>query len=121
MLLAMTMIACNYVNSSLAVMLLMSLAFFGKGFGALGWTVISDTSPKSLVGVNGGLFNLIGNLAGITTPIIIGAVIAHTGTFHYALLYVAATAMLAIVAYLPIVGEIRRLESPRDLIAGSNA
>jgi hypothetical protein len=36
-------------------------------------------------------------------------------------LYVAATAMLAIVAYLPIVGEIRRLESPRDLIAGSNA
>ena len=120
MFLAMTMIVCNYVNSSLAVMLLMSLAFFGKGFGALGWTVISDTSPKSLVGVNGGLFNLIGNLAGITTPIIIGAIIEHTGTFHYALLFVAATAMLAIVAYLPIVGEIRRLESPRDLIAGSN-
>jgi MFS transporter, ACS family, glucarate transporter len=71
--------------------------------------------------VNGGLFNLIGNLAGITTPIIIGAIIEHTGTFHYALSYVAGTAMLAIVAYLPIVGEIRRLESPQDLIAGSNA
>lgn len=117
----MTMIACNYVNSSLAVTLLMSLAFFGKGFGALGWTVISDTSPKSLVGLNGGLFNMIGNLAGITTPIIIGAIIEHTGTFHYALLYVGGTAFLATVAYLPIVGEIRRLESPADLIARSGA
>ena len=43
------------------VMVLMSLAFFGKGFGALGWTVIADTSPKELIGLNGGLFNLFGN------------------------------------------------------------
>jgi ACS family glucarate transporter-like MFS transporter len=48
MLLAMTMIACNYVRSSLAVMLLMSLAFFGKGFGTPGWTVISDHLPRAL-------------------------------------------------------------------------
>ena len=116
----MTIIASKYVNCSLAEMRLMSLVFFGKGFAPRGWTVISDTSPKSLVGVNGGLFNLIGNLAGITTPIIIGAIIARAGTFHYALLYVAATALLAIISYLSIVGEIRRLESPRDLIAGSN-
>jgi hypothetical protein len=61
---AMSMMACNFVSARSTVMLLMSLAFFGKGFGALGWTVISDTSPKELVGVNGGLFNLIGNLAG---------------------------------------------------------
>jgi MFS transporter, ACS family, glucarate transporter len=67
-------------------MLLMSLAFFGKGFGAPGWTVFSETSPKGIVGVNGGLLNLIGNLACITTPIIMGAIIKHTGTLHYALL-----------------------------------
>ncbi len=121
MLLAMTMIACNYVNNSPAVTLLMSLAFFGKGFGAQGWTVISDASPRDLVGINGGLFNLVGNLAAITTPIVIGAIVEHTGAFHYALFYVAATALLAIVAYLPVVGEIRRLESPRGLIAANNA
>ena len=72
MLLSVTMIACNYTNVQAVVMFLMSLAFFGKGFGALGWTVIADTSPKELIGVNGGLFNLFGNLAGITTPIVIG-------------------------------------------------
>ena len=62
------MIACNYTNVQTMVMVFMSLAFFGKGFGALGWTVIADTSPKELVGVNGGVFNLFGNLSTITTP-----------------------------------------------------
>jgi ACS family glucarate transporter-like MFS transporter len=28
----------------------MSLAFFGKGIGALGWAVVSDTSPKEAGG-----------------------------------------------------------------------
>jgi ACS family glucarate transporter-like MFS transporter len=111
MLLSMTMIACNYVSTQAAVMLLMSLAFFGKGFGALGWTVVSDTSPKGLIGLNGGLFNLIGNLAGVTTPIIIGYIVRRTGSFHEALVFVGATALMAIIAYLPIVGEIRRVEA----------
>jgi ACS family glucarate transporter-like MFS transporter len=102
-------------------MLLMSLAFFGKGFGALGWTVISDTSPKELVGVNGGLFNLIGNLAGVTTPIVIGYIVRRTGSFHGALVFVGAAALMAIVAYLPIVGTIRRLETPATLLSGATA
>lgn len=118
MALAMSMVACNFVDTRLAVMALMSLAFFGKGFGALGWTVISDASPKGLVGVNGGLFNLIGNLAGVTTPIVIGYLVKSTGSFRGALVFVSATALMAIVAYLPIVGEIRRLEAPPGLVPG---
>jgi len=110
MLLSVTMLGCNYTNAQWLVMLLLSLAFFGKGIGALGWTVIADTSPKPLIGVNGGLFNLIGNLAGITTPIVIGYIVKRTGSFNGALVFVAATALLAIVAYLPIVGEIKRVD-----------
>ena len=117
MALAMTMVACNYVSTSMAVVALMSVAFFGKGFGALGWTVISDTSPKGMVGINGGLFNLIGNVAGVTTPIVIGAIVKHTGSFQYALIFIAATALLAIVAYVPIVGEIKRLEAPKAVFS----
>lgn len=115
--LATTMILCNYVGTRTMVMVLMSLAFFGKGFGALGWTVISDTSPKGFVGINGGLFNLIGNLAGVTTPIVIGYFVGRTGNFRDALIFVAGAAVVAIVAYLPIVGEIRRIEEVRrDLV-----
>ena len=110
MLLSMSMIFCNYTASQTVVMVLMSLAFFGKGFGALGWTVIADTSPRNLIGVNGGLFNLFGNLSSITTPIVIGVLVQRTGNFNLALIFVGATALMAIVSYLFIVGDIRRLE-----------
>jgi ACS family glucarate transporter-like MFS transporter len=112
MLLSVTMIACNYTNVQAMVMFLMSLAFFGKGFGALGWTVIADTSPKELIGLNGGLFNLFGNMAGITTPIVIGYMVKKTGSFNDSLIFVGITALMAIVSYVVIVGEIKRLELP---------
>ena len=64
MALSMTIIACNYAGSQTIMLLFMSISFFGKGIGALGWTVISDTSPKGMVGMNGALFNLCGNMAG---------------------------------------------------------
>jgi ACS family glucarate transporter-like MFS transporter len=121
MLLSMTMIACNYSRAQWLVILWMSLAFFGKGFGALGWTVISDTSPRGMVGINGGLFNLIGNLAGITTPIVIGYIVDRTGSFNGALVFVGVTALMAIVSYLPIVGTIRRLDFTPPSQAGASA
>jgi MFS transporter, ACS family, glucarate transporter len=110
MLLSVTMIGCNYAPSQSAMLLLMSLSFFGKAFGSLGWTVVSDTSPKGMVGLNGALFNLIGNLAGITTPIIIGYLVSKTGSFDEVLVFVGLTALGAIVSYGPIAGEIKRLE-----------
>ena len=110
MLLSVLMIACNYTNTQAVVLTIMSLAFFGKGFGALGWTVIADTSPKELVGVNGGVFNLFGNLSTITTPTVIGILVAKTGSFNSALVFVGLTALVAIFSYLVIVGDIKRLE-----------
>ena len=66
MLLSMSIIACNYVDGQALVVGFMALAFFGKGIGALGWAVVSDTSPKEAGGVSGGLFNTFGNLSSIT-------------------------------------------------------
>jgi ACS family glucarate transporter-like MFS transporter len=115
MLLSVTMIGCNYAPAQSVMLLLMSISFFGKGFGSLGWTVISDTSPKGMVGLNGALFNLIGNLAGITTPIIIGYLVKKTGSFDDVLIFVGATALCAVVSYGPLVGEIKRLELQPEL------
>lgn len=108
MLLSMSMIACNYVDAEWMVVGFMTLAFFGKGIGALGWAVVSDTSPKEIGGLSGGLFNTFGNTAGITTPIVIGYLVAGSGSFASALVYVGFNALAAIVAYLFIVGEIKR-------------
>lgn len=110
MLLSMTMIFCNYVEASWLVVLIMSIAFLGKGIGALGWAVVSDTSPKQIAGLSGGLFNMFGNVAAITTPLIIGYILDYTKSFQGALLYVAANALVAIIAYVVVVGEIKRVE-----------
>jgi ACS family glucarate transporter-like MFS transporter len=110
MALSMSIIACNYASSQTIMLLFMSLSFFGKGIGALGWTVISDTSPKGMVGINGALFNLCGNMAGVTTPLIIGYIVGKTHSYNGALLFVTLIAFCAIVAFGPIVGEIKRLE-----------
>jgi len=110
MLLSMSIIACNYVDGQALVVGFMALAFFGKGIGALGWAVVSDTSPKEAGGVSGGLFNTFGNLTSITTPIVIGYILAATGSFNGALLFVGANALVAAVAYLFIVGKIERVQ-----------
>jgi ACS family glucarate transporter-like MFS transporter len=116
MMLSVTIIACNYTNTQAVVMFILSLAYFGKGFGALGWTVIADTSPRQLIGLNGGLFNSFGNAAGITTPLIIGFLVKRTGNFNDALIFVGAAALMAILSYLFLVGEIKRLElSPKGV------
>jgi ACS family glucarate transporter-like MFS transporter len=109
MLLSMTIIACNYVDSPVLVVAVMALAFFGKGVGALGWAVVSDTSPKEIGGLSGGLFNMFGNTAGITTPIIIGYIIQSTGSFNGALVFVGINAFIAMSAYLFVVGDIHRV------------
>lgn len=109
MLLSMSMVVCNYLDSTSLVVFFMSLSFFGKGIGALGWAVLSDTAPKEISGLTGGLFNTCGNTAGIITPIAIGYIINSTGSFKMALVFVAVHALLAIVSYLFIVGKIERI------------
>ena len=110
MVLAMTIVFCNYAHAQSVMLFFMSLSFFGKGIGALGWTVIADTSPKGMVGMNGALFNLCGNMAGVTTPLIIGTIVQRTHSYNGALIFVGLIAFCAIISYGPIVGEIKRLE-----------
>jgi MFS family permease len=100
----------SYGWPSVFYLMLMALAFFGKGIGALGWAVVSDTSPKEIAGLSGGLFNTFGNIASITTPIVIGYIIQNTGSFNGALVFVGANALVAMLSYLVIVGEIKRVE-----------
>ncbi|WP_447982308.1 MFS transporter [Achromobacter kerstersii] len=113
LLLTSVMIGCNYVDTDWIVVALMSLAFFGKGFGSLGWTVVADTAPKSMIGLTGGVFNAIGNTAGITTPVVIGYILGRTGSFHQALVFVGLHGVVAVASYWLLVGRIQRFEPKR--------
>ncbi len=110
MFVASSIVACNYVTTQWAVIFFMSLAFFGKGVGALGWALMSDVAPRTATGLAGGLFNTFGNLAGVVTPIVIGYILGHTGSFNGALVYVGAHALLATVSFVFIAGTIRRVD-----------
>ncbi len=88
----------------------MSLSFFGKGICSLGWAVMSDVAPKEMVGLSGGMMNAFGNTAGIVTPIVIGYILASTGSFNLALTYVGIHAIAAVICYTVIVGKIQRFE-----------
>ncbi|MBZ5563358.1 MAG: MFS transporter [Acidobacteriia bacterium] len=110
MLLVLDIIACNYVSAQWAVILIMAVAYFGKGFGSLGWAVIADVAPKQISGLTAGVFNTFANIAAITTPIVIGYIVQATGNFKGALIFLAANALTAMFSYLLIVGQIKRLE-----------
>jgi ACS family glucarate transporter-like MFS transporter len=110
MLLAMLIATCNYVQAQWLVVAIMGIGFFGKGVAALGWAAVSDTSPKELQGLSFSIFNIAGNIAGIITPIIIGHIVARTGSFDLALVFVSAHCVLAIFSYFVIAGKITRME-----------
>jgi hypothetical protein len=115
MLLSISMVMCNYTETEWVVVLFMALAFFGKGIGALGWAVMADTAPKEISGLSGGLFNMFGNFSGIVTPIAIGYIIATSGSFEGALIYVGIHAFVAAFSFLVITGDIKRVElKPRS-------
>jgi d-galactonate transporter len=110
MLLASSIILCNYTDNTAMVVALMALAFFGKGFGALGWPVISDVAPKEIVGLCGGVFDVFGNVASIVTPLVIGYMVKELHSFNGALVFVGCSALMMMVCYLFVVGDIKRME-----------
>lgn len=109
MLLSLAILGCNYSQSETLLLLFMSLAFFGKGVGALGWAVLSDVAPRNAAGLSGGVFNMFGNLSSILTPIAIGLIVRETGSFEMVLVYVAASAALAVFSFLFLVGKVQRV------------
>lgn len=109
LLLASSIVAANFVQSDTLVIAILSLAFFAQGMAALGWTLVSDLAPEGMLGVTGGVFNLAANLAGIVTPLVVGAIVAATGSFFYALAFIGGVALLGAFSYIFILGDVRRI------------
>jgi len=106
---ALTILGCNYADSNTMILVFMSLAFFGKGVGALGWAVVSDVAPRDSAGLSGGIFNMFGNVSSILSPIVIGYILKQTGSFDLVLGLVAGSALAAALCFLLLVGKIERI------------
>ena len=110
LILASAIALANVLDTDVLVIAVMSVAFFGQGMCNLGWTLITDVAPKKLIGLTGGVFNLCANLAGIVTPLVIGIVVAATGSFAWALAFIAVMALIGALSYIFLLGDVRRVE-----------
>ena len=108
LLLSTTIIGANFVQAPRWIIVFMATAFFGNGMASISWSLVSAIAPKHLIGLTSGVFNLFGNLSGITVPIIIGFLVRR-GDFSPALTYVSAMALIGVFCYIFVVGAIERL------------
>lgn len=106
---ASVIVLANYVQSDAWVIAILCVAYFAQGMSALAWMIVSDIAPKGLLGLSGGLFNLFANAAGIVTPLTIGLIVSATGSFVWALAFVATITALGALCYLFMVRDLRRL------------
>ena len=102
-----------FTEDNLLIVGLMALAFFGKGaaVGAGTWAVVSDTAPREAVGLASAIFNCIGNIGGIVTPIAFGYIVQGTGGYNIGLAFVAAHCIVAALVYLLAMGRIERVRT----------
>ena len=109
LLISTAIIGANYVDSTGWVIAFLAVAFFGNGLASITWSLVSTLAPARLLGLTGGVFNFIGNLAAIATPIVIGF-LASGSSFAPAITYIAVLALLGALSYILLVGKVERIE-----------
>ncbi|MEO1451212.1 MAG: MFS transporter, partial [Bacteroidota bacterium] len=112
MLLSMSILGANYTDNVTLIIFSLSLAFFGNGLASIGWVFISLLAPVKLIGLVGGVFNFIGGLSAVITPIVIGYLVKD-GQFEPAMIYIALMAFLGFCCYLFLIGKVERIEIDR--------
>jgi ACS family D-galactonate transporter-like MFS transporter len=108
LLLTTAMLGANYTDSTAMVVLFLSIAFFGNGLASITWSLVSALAPKRLLGLTGGMFNFIGNLSSIATPIIIGLLVTEE-SFAPGFVYMTVVTLIGIASYVLLVGRVERV------------
>ncbi|AMP17000.1 MFS transporter [Collimonas pratensis] len=108
LLISTSIIGANYTDSTAWIIVFMAIAFFGNGFASISWSLVSSLAPAKMLGLTGGVFNFIGNLAAITTPLAIGFLVSGN-SFAPAITYVAVMALVGALSYILLVGKVERI------------
>lgn len=109
MLLSTSLIGANFAESQFVIILFLTMAFFGNGLASITWVFVSSLAPRHLIGLVGGVFNLIGGLSAVIIPIAIG-VLAKDGDFSPALFFIGGVAVVGFFSFWIVVGKVERIE-----------
>jgi len=110
MLLCSSLFIANYLSDELAVMAVLSIAFFGQGMAGGVDAIVVDMAPARGTATAVGLCQFCGNIGGALTPLVIGFIIQASGSYIGGLVYVSLMALLGVVAVLMLIGKVERIE-----------
>ncbi|MDT5151126.1 MAG: transporter, family, D-galactonate transporter [Mycobacterium sp.] len=113
LLLSTAMLGANFTDSTTLVIVFLSIAFFGNGLASITWSLVSALAPMRLIGITGGMFNFIGNLSSIATPIIIGLIVTDA-SFAPGFVYMTVITAVGIASYVFLVGRVERVPDRLD-------
>ncbi|MDI3405714.1 MFS transporter [Streptomyces cavernicola] len=109
LLLSTVMVGASFTDSTTLVIVFLSVAFFGNGLASITWSLVSAMAPQRLLGLTGGMFNFIGNLSSIATPIVIGMIITDE-SFAPGFAYMTVVTIVGILSYVFLVGRVERVQ-----------
>jgi MFS transporter, ACS family, D-galactonate transporter len=103
-----SIVGANFVDSEPVIMAFLTFAFFCNGVASIHWSLVSATAPERLIGLTSSVFNFMGGLAGVLTPIIIG-VLLKAGDYRTPLVFIAIIEVLGVLSYIFVVGKLERV------------
>jgi len=109
------------VNSpNTALLLIIGGCLVGLATGNL-LVILQSCAPPDEIGLWTGVYNFVGNIAGILSPIITGVLIARTGSYAPPFMLAAALIAIGPLAFWFIVGDLTAVESEAvDVELGSD-
>ena len=103
-----SIVGANYVDSEPLIIAFLTFAFFCNGVASIHWSLVSATAPERLIGLTSSVFNFLGGVAGIISPIIIGFLL-RAGDFRLPLVFIAVIEVLGVCSYIFVVGKLERV------------
>jgi ACS family D-galactonate transporter-like MFS transporter len=110
LLLTCSIVLANFTDSGVLVVAVLSLVLFAQGMSNVSWALVADIAPRSHVATLGGIFNFAGSLAGSVVPMVVGLVLAATGSFVGGLAFVGLMGLMGALSYIFVVGPVRRIQ-----------
>lgn len=109
-LLASLIILVNFVESDAVVIGILTISFFAQGVASSSWAAVSEIAPRKYIGLTSGITSLAANIAGVTTPLIIGYILQATGSFYWALNFMGIVCLMGAFSYSVLLGPLYRIE-----------
>jgi len=78
-----------FTRDAILVVVLLSTTLFFLRWCGMYWVIPAALAGRAKAGFLGGCMNLGGNIAGITTPLIVGLIVQATGSYFLAMMYFA--------------------------------